>query len=99
MLSFGGMPMREIHGLPYTLHQVGEDSWQIVIDNCQRHPAGYTFKPVYSSYRDALRALAQWPDPSADGYDYGAQGDSAGSEDEAFAGDDTGTVYLNSLDL
>lgn len=61
MLRFHGVPVREIHGLPYSVHQIGEDQWQIVIQNCTRFPTGYTFAPVYGAYQEASGALEQWP--------------------------------------
>jgi len=90
MISVRGIPTREINGLPYSVHQIqrddqGQEQYQIVIQNCVRHPAGYTFAPVYTSYRDAITALQQWRS--------GAELTSF-----VFAGDDTGSVYETQLD-
>lgn len=81
MLRYQGVPLREINGLPYTLHRIGENEWQIVIQNCARHPAGYSLAPVYGSYEDAVQALDNWP-----------QQDVANSY--SMAGDDTGASML-----
>lgn len=81
MFRYQGVPLREINGLPYTLHRIGENEWQIVIQNCARHPAGYSFAPVYGSYEDAVQALDNWP-----------QQDVANSY--SMAGDDTGASML-----
>ncbi|MCL6597128.1 MAG: hypothetical protein K6T81_00125 [Alicyclobacillus macrosporangiidus] len=80
MLHIRGVPVREIGGLPYAVHQVGDHAWQIVIENCARHPAGYTFAPVYGSKEEAMAALEAWPDASA--------------RFHAYAGDDTGASWL-----
>lgn len=71
--------MREIYGLPYAVHQTSDGTWQVVIENCERHPAGYTYAPVYNSYDDAVSALWLW------GKDANAKG---------FAGDDTGAAEI-----
>ncbi|MCL6453610.1 MAG: hypothetical protein K6T78_08295 [Alicyclobacillus sp.] len=81
MLRFRGAPLREIGGLPYTVHQIGDDQWQIVIQNCPRYPTGYTFAPVYGGYGEALDALEQWPDDDV-------------VQRAALAGDDTGAAEM-----
>ncbi len=81
VFRFRGVPVREINGLPYAAHQIGENQWQIVIENCERYPAGYTFAPVYGSYEEALQALEQWPN--------GVHANRA-----ALSGDDTGSAFL-----
>lgn len=88
MIRFRGVPVRDIHGLPYAVHQIGDDEWQIVIQNCARYPAGYTFAPVYGGYDEALEALEHWP---AD--------DSLTIRRETWAGDDTGASYLETWEL
>lgn len=75
-----GIPVREINGLPYAIHKIGDDQWQVVIENCARHPAGYTFAPVYGSYEEALDMLHHWP---GDVTQFGG-----------LSGDDTGAAYL-----
>lgn len=85
MMRFRGVPVREIHGLPYSVHQIGDGQWQVVIQNCERYPSGYSFAPVYGNYREAMDALESWPEGDVmqrgyDSYDY--------------AGDDTGSAYL-----
>lgn len=82
MLRFRGVPTREIHGLPYSVHQIGEDQWQITIQNCARFPAGYTFAPVYGGYEEAYGALERWPE------------DDVVQRESLVAGDDTGAVEL-----
>ncbi|MCL6625467.1 hypothetical protein [Alicyclobacillus shizuokensis] len=77
MFQVRGVPMREIHGLPYAVHQVGEGQWQIVIENCPRYPSGYRFHRIYHSQQEALQSLASWP---------------GHREDPRVAGDDTGVV-------
>lgn len=57
MFAFRGVPIRELNGLPYSVHQCSDAAWQIVIQNCPRYPAGYTFEPKYESYEEALSAL------------------------------------------
>lgn len=71
--------MREIHGLPYAVHQTSEGTWQVVIQNCERHPAGYTYPTVYTAYDDALSALQSW-------------GSEAAAKE--LAGDDTGAAEI-----
>ncbi|CAM3723162.1 hypothetical protein [Alicyclobacillus pomorum] len=78
--QFRGVPIREINGLPYAVHQIGDHQWQIVIGNCARHPAGYTYTQVYDSYEEALRALERWPSGRV-------------RDDDSAAGDDTSAVY------
>lgn len=85
MFQYQGLPLKEINGLPYTLHRVGENEWQIVIQNCARHPAGYTFAPVYGSYEQAVDALRNWP-----GQDI--------ANTYSAAGDDTGAAMLANLE-
>lgn len=80
MFEARGVPTREIDGLPYSVHQVAQDKWQIVIQNCERHPAGYTFPEVYHNLNDALQALTDWPESS--------------SNTAPVAGDDTGAVEI-----
>lgn len=81
MMSIRGIPTREINGLPYAVHQINDgEHYQIAIQNCTRHPAGYTFAPVYASYKEACAALQQW----------------RSSEDLdtlSMAGDDTGSAH------
>lgn len=79
--QFRGVQMREINGLPYAVHQIGDDEWQIVIENCQRHPAGYTFAPVYGAREEASQALQLWPAGDA-------------MRVSQVAGDDTGAAEL-----
>ncbi|MCL6631566.1 MAG: hypothetical protein K6T63_02955 [Alicyclobacillus herbarius] len=89
MFYLRGIPVREIHGLPYAVHQVGDGLWQIVIENCPRYPSGYTFHSVYHSQEEALQALADWPGserPSG----RGTKAHSANSDQ--WAGDDTGVM-------
>ncbi|OFW75260.1 MAG: hypothetical protein A2201_12710 [Alicyclobacillus sp. RIFOXYA1_FULL_53_8] len=62
MILHRGYPLREINGLPYSIHQIGVSEWQVVIQNCTRHPAGYTFAPVYGSYAEAMQSLTNWPE-------------------------------------
>lgn len=81
MLSMRKILAREINGLPYVVHQIGDGQWQIVIENCPRHPAGYSFAAVYGSYDEAYETLQHWP----------AQDAAYGSE---WAGDDTGTATM-----
>jgi hypothetical protein len=76
-MFINGLPTREIDGLPYTVHQISDDAWQIVIQNCARHPAGYAFQPVYHSYDDAVKALENWP--ASRHHDTGLAGDDTGS--------------------
>jgi hypothetical protein len=78
--QFRGVPIREMNGLPYAVHQIGDHQWQIVIGNCARHPAGYTFAKVYDSYEEALGVLQRWPSGSV-------------RADNGAAGDDTSAVY------
>ncbi|WDL97971.1 hypothetical protein [Alicyclobacillus sp. ALC3] len=59
-MRFRGVPLREIHGLPYTVHQTSAGTWQVAIQNCERHPAGYSYPTSYNSYADALSALESW---------------------------------------
>jgi hypothetical protein len=65
MFTMRGVPVREIHGLPYTIHQIGDNEWQVAIQNCPRHPAGYAFASVYGSYEEAFSILQQWPEQDA----------------------------------
>jgi hypothetical protein len=81
VFRFRGIPVREINGLPYAVHKIGDSEWQIVIENCERYPAGYTFAPVYGSYVEALQALQRWPDERA-------------ANRAVLSGDDTGSAYL-----
>lgn len=76
-----GTQVREINGLPYSVHQIGDAEWQVVIQNCARHPAGYTFAPVYGSSEEANQALEQWPAADAMRTSY-------------LAGDDTNAAEL-----
>lgn len=85
MFNYRGLPLRELHGLPYTLHRIGENEWQIVIQNCSRHPAGYSFAPVYGSYEEAVEALQHWPAQDI-------------SSTYGMAGDDTGAVLLTNTE-
>jgi hypothetical protein len=80
MMFINGLPTREIDGLPYSVHQISDDTWQIVIQNCARHPAGYTFQPAYHSYEEAIRALENWPGNR--------------NQDTSVAGDDTGSALF-----
>jgi hypothetical protein len=71
--------MRELHGLPYAVHQIDEGQWQIVIENCPRYPSGYRFPVVYGSEEEAVAALASLHDGLP-------------AQRRHFAGDDTGVV-------
>ena len=88
MIRFRGVPVRDVHGLPYSVHQIGDGQWQIVVQNCARYPAGYTFAPVYGAYEDAVEALDHWP-----------VDDALRSERERWAGDDTGAAYLEAVEM
>lgn len=88
MIRFRGVPIREIHGLPYSVHQIADDQWQIVIQNCSRYPAGYSFTPVYGGYQEAMEALEHWPSD-----------DESYSKREQWAGDDTGATYMESWEM
>lgn len=79
--QFRGVQVREVNGLPYAVHQIGDAQWQIVIENCARHPAGYNFAPVYGSLDEANQALQAWP--TADSM-----------RQSQVAGDDTGAAEL-----
>jgi hypothetical protein len=61
IFNIRGVPVREINGLPYAVHQIGAEQWQIVIENCARYPAGYSFAPVYGSLTEAQNVLQNWP--------------------------------------
>lgn len=90
MIRFRGVPVRDIHGLPYTVHQIGDEQWQIVIQNCARYPAGYTFAPVYGAYDEAMGALESWPIDDAA---------MRGAGPEKWAGDDTGIGYVDAWEM
>ncbi|MBX6353342.1 MAG: hypothetical protein IRZ10_08380 [Thermoflavifilum sp.] len=84
-----GVVMREIDGLPFKVHQVAKDGWQICIDNCERLPAGYTFPKVYRSFEEAVAALAAWPET---GRLVPGAGQAGGAAGWMAAGDDTGVI-------
>jgi len=77
--------VKSINGLPYTVHQIGEDEWQVAIQNCERHPAGYSFAPVYGSRDDAQAALNEWPSHDS-------------MQTSVVAGDDTGAAILSYIE-